>query len=141
MQDVSRGGSRSMTLDQIIEALCTRPRFAPQFTAWHTIPERTARYAAFPAGVDAALVHALGRTGIVQLYPHQAEAYDLVRGGADVTIVTPTASGKTLCYNLPVLDSILRDPQTRALYLFPTKALGADQVDELQTLIGVLAAD
>ena len=130
-----------MTLEQIIEALRTRPRFAPQFTAWHTIPERPADYEPFPSGIDARLVEALGRTGISQLYSHQAEAYRLVRGGSDVTVVTPTASGKTLCYNLPVLDAVLRDAQARALYLFPTKALGADQVDELQTLIRLLGAD
>jgi DEAD/DEAH box helicase domain-containing protein len=130
-----------MTLDQIIEALRTRPRFAPQFTAWHTIPERAGEYAPFPADLDPRLAQALGRTGITQLYSHQAETYRLVRGGCDVVVVTPTASGKTLCYNLPVLDTVLRDGQARALYLFPTKALGADQVDELQTLIGLLGAD
>jgi DEAD/DEAH box helicase domain-containing protein len=130
-----------MTLDQIIEALRTRPRFAPQFTAWHTIPGRAGEYAPFPADLDPRLAQALGRTGITQLYSHQAEAYRLVRDGRDVVVVTPTASGKTLCYNLPVLDTVLRDGQARALYLFPTKALGADQVDELQTLIGLLGAD
>ncbi|HEV2359069.1 MAG TPA: DEAD/DEAH box helicase [bacterium] len=130
-----------MTLDQIIEALHTRPRFAPQFTAWHTIPERPAEFAPFPPGLDARLLASLGRTGIRELYSHQAEAYRLVRGGADVVVVTPTASGKTLCYNLPVLDTVLREPEARALYLFPTKALGADQVDELQTVTGALGAD
>lgn len=130
-----------MTLDQVIEALRTRPRFAPQFTAWHTIPEHPAQYEPFPPDLDPRLVAALGRTGIAQLYTHQAEVYSLVRGGAHVAVVTPTASGKTLCYNLPVLDRIVRDGQTRALYLFPTKALGADQVDELQTLIGLLGTD
>ncbi|HKX18007.1 MAG TPA: DEAD/DEAH box helicase [bacterium] len=130
-----------MTLDQIIEALRTRPRFASHFTAWHTIPERPAEYTRFPSDIDIRLIEALARTGISHLYSHQAEAYRLVRGGSDVVVVTPTASGKTLCYNLPVLDTVLRDPQARALYLFPTKALGADQVDELQTLIRLLGAD
>ncbi|HET7264791.1 MAG TPA: DEAD/DEAH box helicase [bacterium] len=130
-----------MTLDQIIEALRARPRFSSHFTAWHTIPERTAQYEPFPSGIDVRLAEALGRTGITRLYSHQAEAYSRVRSGSDIVVVTPTASGKTLCYNLPVLDTALRDHQARALYLFPTKALGADQVDELQTLIHLLGAD
>src|SRR5687768_8778455 len=82
-----------------------------------------ASLAPFPAGFDSRLAAALRARGLEQLYSHQAEAIDHAVGGRNVVIVTPTASGKTLCYNAPVLQSILADPSTRALYLFPTKAL------------------
>lgn len=127
-----------MTLEQILEAFRTRPRFAPQFTAWRTLPARAARFAECPPGLDPRLTQALARCGIRELYTHQAQSYEEMRKGSDIVVVTPTASGKTLCYNLPVLDTILREDGPRALYLFPTKALGADQVDELQTLIAAL---
>ncbi len=130
-----------MNLEQILGAFRTRPRFAPQFTAWHTIPARPAQWAAFPPEMDPRLARALERRGIRRLYTHQAQAYEAVRRGADIAVVTPTASGKTLCYNLPVLDAILRDGGSRALYLFPTKALGADQVLELQGLIDALGVE
>jgi len=130
-----------MTLEQILDAYRTRPRFAPQFTAWRTLPEKSAQYAEFPSGIDPRLRRALAGCGISRLYTHQAQAYDSVGAGRDVVVVTPTASGKTLCYNLPVLDAILRGGGPRALYLFPTKALGADQVDELQQLIGTLGVE
>ncbi len=130
-----------MTLEQILESFRTRPRFAPQFTAWRTLPAKPAQYTAFPQALDPRLAQALARCGIQQLYSHQAQAYEAVRRGDDIVVVTPTASGKTLCYNLPVLDTILRGRGARALYLFPTKALGADQVDELQGLIGALGVE
>src|SRR5579884_3603909 len=136
-----RSKERSMNLEQILGAFRTRPRFAPQFTAWHTIPARPAQWAAFPPEMDPRLARALERRGIRRLYTHQAQAYEAVRRGADIAVVTPTASGKTLCYNLPVLDAILRDGGSRALYLFPTKALGADQVLELQGLIDALGVE
>jgi DEAD/DEAH box helicase domain-containing protein len=130
-----------MTLEQIVEALRTRDRFAPQFTAWHTFPEVPGRYEALPADLDPRLAYALQRRGIRQLYSHQAEAYRAVARGADIVVVTPTASGKTLCYNLPVVDAILKQGDARALYLFPTKALSGDQVDELQGLVDLLGVD
>src|SRR4029453_19301700 len=74
-------------------------------------------------------------------YTHQREAYDAARAGRDAVVVTPTASGKTLCYNLPVLDTILKEPDARALYLFPTKALAQDQLAELYGLVEALGAD
>jgi len=76
-----------------------------------------------------------------RLYKHQAQAIRFIRNGKDVVLVTPTASGKTLCYNLPVLQSILEEPETRALYLFPTKALAQDQMHEIYNLITDLKAD
>src|SRR3954467_1744104 len=85
-------------------------------------------------GGDERLVRALGSRGIEQLYTHQAEAFEHVLAGRHVVTITPTASGKTLCYNGPVLDAILKDPSTRALYLFPTKALAQDQLAELHAL-------
>ena len=98
-------------------------------------PAREARTATFPEWVEARLVEVYRRKGIAQLYTHQAEVAELVHAGKNVVVVTPTASGKTLCYNLPVLNQILADPATRALYLFPTKALAQDQLAELYSLI------
>jgi DEAD/DEAH box helicase domain-containing protein len=87
------------------------------------------------------LVEALRSRGIQQLYTHQVEALSAVLQGNSTVVVTPTASGKTLCYNLPVLQTLLADPEARALYMFPTKALAQDQMQELHGLITELQAD
>ena len=92
-------------------------------------------YTSLPGELDPRLVDALGRKGITQLYSHQAATYDAAAGGSDVVVTTPTASGKTLCFNLPILSSILREPDTRALYLYPTKALANDQLASLGELV------
>ena len=91
-------------------------------------PERPARFAGFPDALDPRLRTALEARGIRELYSHQREAWAHVTGGHDTVIVTPTASGKTLCYNLPVIDAALKTG-AKALYLFPTKALSQDQVE------------
>ncbi|HEY3885205.1 MAG TPA: DEAD/DEAH box helicase, partial [Vicinamibacterales bacterium] len=104
-------------------------------TATRRLPAVSAAYAPFPDETDPRLRAALSARGIEQLYTHQAEAFGHVLGGRNVVTVTPTASGKTLCYNAPVLDAILKDPSTRALYLFPTKALAQDQLAELHALV------
>jgi DEAD/DEAH box helicase domain-containing protein len=93
-----------------------------------------ARYAPFPDAFDSRLTRALASRRVEQLYTHQAEAIDHALAGRHVVVITPTASGKTLCYNAPVLNAILEDPSSRALYLFPTKALAQDQLAELQTM-------
>jgi DEAD/DEAH box helicase domain-containing protein len=103
-------------------------------TAVRRIPARSAEYAPFPEAVDARLREALTARGIEQLYTHQAAAIEHALAGRNVVITTPTASGKTLCYNAPVLSAVLRDPSARALYLFPTKALAQDQLAELHEL-------
>ncbi|MCG0237892.1 MAG: DEAD/DEAH box helicase [Firmicutes bacterium] len=103
-------------------------------THWEVLPAQPARYADFPPGLDPRLIEALAHRGIRRLYTHQAEAIAHALAGRSVVVVTPTASGKTLTYNLPVLSTILKEPAARALYLFPTKALAQDQVAELQEL-------
>ena len=103
-------------------------------TADRIIPACEASYAPFPDGVDPRLRSALAARGVVQPYVHQAEAISHVMAGRNVVVVTPTASGKTLCYNVPVLNAILEEPTARALYLFPTKALAQDQLAELHGL-------
>jgi DEAD/DEAH box helicase domain-containing protein len=107
-------------------------------TAVRRLPAVEATYAPFPDSVDPRLRAAFEARGVRQLYVHQAEAFSHVANGKHVVVTTPTASGKTLCYNLPVLDSILKNPATRALYLFPTKALAQDQMAELHELVGAL---
>jgi DEAD/DEAH box helicase domain-containing protein len=96
---------------------------------------RPAETERLPEGLDPALQSALIRRGIADLFVHQAEAFRLAQSGRNLVVVTPTASGKTLCYNLPVLNTLLRDPGARALYLFPTKALAEDQLHELQAAL------
>lgn len=97
-----------------------------------------AAYAPYPDGLDPRLRAVLEQRGIRQPYTHQAESYQQIAAGHDIVVTTPTASGKTLCYNLPVLDAVLKDPAGRALYLFPTKALAQDQMAELHELTGLL---
>ena len=110
-------------------------------TRWQVLPAREARFAPFPEGVDERIPAALKKHGVHQLYTHQAQAFASASRGEDFVVVTPTASGKTLCYNLPVLNEILHNPDARALYLFPTKALSADQVSELYELITLMDVD
>jgi DEAD/DEAH box helicase domain-containing protein len=104
-------------------------------------PAREGDFADIPPEVDPRLVDALEKRGIQRLYSHQAEAFDNIHAGRNVVIVTPTASGKTLCYNLPVLNTLLSDPGARALYLFPTKALAEDQLNELHGSIELMGSE
>ncbi len=105
------------------------------------IPARPPEYASIPDEVQAGLRHILEQRGIERLYIHQAESFRLAAGGDNVVVVTPTASGKTLCYNLPVLNRMLAEPEARALYLFPTKALAEDQLHELQSVIDSMGSE
>jgi DEAD/DEAH box helicase domain-containing protein len=116
-------------------------RFRENVRAVKHLPAAQGRFADYPDWVHPRLHQALEKRGIRRLYSHQAEAIEQVRRGRDVVLITPTASGKTLCYNLPVLQQILLEPDTRALYLFPTKALAQDQMHEIHGLIGELGAD
>ncbi len=104
-------------------------------------PAKQAEFAEFPAAIDERLQNVLRQRGIERLYSHQAEAFAHAEAGRNAVIVTPTASGKTLCYNLPVLNHLMRDRNARALYLFPTKALAEDQLDELHGLIEAMGSD
>jgi DEAD/DEAH box helicase domain-containing protein len=122
-------------LDRLTGGVAERPDTPDGWvTAVRRQPARAAEYAAFPEAVDARLRGVLQDRGIEMPYTHQAAAIEHVLAGRNVVITTPTASGKTLCYNVPVLSSVLRDPATRALYMFPTKALAQDQLAELHEL-------
>src|SRR5271170_521721 len=116
-------GSSLTRVREVLDSLAARDVSGEMLTAIRYFPAREAQWAEFPAWVHADLVAAYTAKGIRQLYTHQAIAAEAVHAGKNIVIVTPTASGKTLCYNLPVLNSVLEDPDTRALYLFPTKAL------------------
>ncbi|MBN1685206.1 MAG: DEAD/DEAH box helicase [Spirochaetales bacterium] len=118
-----------------IDLLKNDSSFTACVTHWEKIPAREGRYADFPRELKDDLVSILKKRGIDRLYSHQAGAYEAVRRGRDIVVVTPTASGKTLCYNLPVLQDLLEHPEYRALYLFPTKALSQDQQSELNEVI------
>jgi len=122
------------------------PRFDPgdfsgDITLDHVIPAADPIFAPLPSDLRPELIAALGRRGIERLYSHQAEAYNAVRSGRHLVVVTPTASGKTLCYNLPVLQRLLESPEKRALYIYPTKALAQDQLAELGALKAGLPID
>ena len=118
----------------VLDLLLEEPSLARGVVHHAVIPPRTAAYADMPAWLDPRIVAGLAGRGIQSLYTHQAEAIQAVHRGEDVVVVTPTASGKTLCYALPALQAIAQDPSARALFLFPTKALGQDQVTEFGAL-------
>ena len=119
---------------EVVEQLAARDTTGEVLTAIRHIPAREAQYAAIPEWVRPALAAAYADKGIKQLYTHQRAAADAVRAGRNLVVVTPTASGKTVCYNLPVINAVLENADTRALYLFPTKALAQDQLTELHDL-------
>lgn len=130
-----------MNVDQLIDSLKNDRSFMGCVTHWRTLPATEGRYAPLPEEMDDRLKQILRQKGIHRLYCHQAECYRLSRQKKDYVVVTPTASGKTLCYNLPVVSAILQNPDARALYLFPTKALSADQVSGLYDIIQQLDVD
>jgi len=125
-------------LGQILDELLISPSTGPCITATRHFPARDAVFTAFPDTLDPRLVDALRARGIDALYSHQARAWEVVAKGQHAVVVTPTASGKTLCYNLPVLQALVHQPDARALYLFPTKALAQDQLAELEQLAKLL---
>ncbi len=130
-----------MNVKQLTEQLRADSQFMKNVTRWEVIPPRAAVTRPFPSCLDVRLQPVLARRGIFELYVHQALSVEATARGEDVVVVTPTASGKTMCYNLPVLSAILENPDARALYLFPTKALSADQVSELHEMIEETGTD
>lgn len=138
--DTPRPSTALARVSQVLDAFAERDARGEILTAVRHYPARQARWSEFPEWVHQDLRGAYGAKGIRQLYTHQAAAAEAVHAGKNVVIVTPTASGKTLCYNLPVLHATLTDADTRALYLFPTKALAQDQLAELYDLNQRLAS-
>src|SRR5450759_3643944 len=120
--------------DAVLARLLEEPSLARGVVHHALLPARDADTVPLPAWVDPRIRGALAQQGIAALYTHQAEALAAVRSGRDVCVVTPTASGKSLCYELPVLQALAEDPSARALWLFPTKALGQDQVAAFRAL-------
>ena len=126
-------------LTEILQQWKNDPAFMSNVTRWEVIPASAGSFRDFPAYLEPQLIEALRGRGIEQLYSHQAAAIDCVNEGHHTVVVTPTASGKTLCYNLPVVSAMIKDSTSRALYLFPTKALSQDQVAELRDLTAGLS--
>lgn len=122
-------------VDLLVQAWQRSPDFPDLLAASRIIPKAEAQFDPFPPALHMQLVQALHSQGIQNLYSHQVEAFNQVAGGKNIVIATGTSSGKTLCYNLPVLQGWLKNPQQRALYLFPTKALTYDQLNGLQSLL------
>ncbi len=127
-----------MALERFRE-LSERPD-SPIRSIRHT-PAREAELVPVPETVHPVLSNALAKRGVAQLYSHQAAAFSSIESGKNVVVVTPTASGKTLCYNLPVWNRLLSDPQARAFYLFPTKALAEDQLAEFNAAVDAMGSD
>ncbi|ART76817.1 DEAD/DEAH box helicase [Sutcliffiella horikoshii] len=123
------------TIYEVIDWMKSEESIAKNIVHWETVPPKEAQTVPFPAQIDERLLKSLTERGINSLYTHQAAAFDAATNKKHFVAVTPTASGKTLCYNLPVLQKIVQNNDARALYLFPTKALAQDQKSELNEII------
>jgi len=128
-------------LQDILTDLKINDQFNENIVTWHTIEEKQAQTVPLPDDLHPVLKSALNGRGIEQLYTHQNAAYEKIMDRKSIVAVTPTASGKTLCYNLPVLQTILANPSARALYMFPTKALAQDQKSEINEIIQAAGVD
>jgi DEAD/DEAH box helicase domain-containing protein len=126
-----------LTIADFLERIVREREYKGQIRHIETIPAREASYGALAAPMPDVLANALAAAGVERLYSHQVEAIDAVRHGDNVVVVSGTASGKTLCYNIPVVETLLTDPTAKALYLFPTKALAQDQLKGLVRLAGL----
>ncbi|MGZ3495147.1 MAG: DEAD/DEAH box helicase, partial [Thermodesulfobacteriota bacterium] len=124
-----------MSIEEIVESWKRSRSISPCIRELRVFRKRDGQYRPFPEFIHPGIRKALEAEGIEKLYSHQVEAIEAVHQGKDIVVVSPTASGKTLCYNLPVLNTKLEIPLSKALYLFPTKALSQDQMFELQTSI------
>lgn len=124
-----------MSLRSVIDRLRGEVEFMGNVAAWERLPSRPARYADFPAGLDPRLIAALRRKGTAPLYTHQSAAVEAALAGDNVVLVTSTASGKSLAYLLPVMNSMLDDPEAKAMFLFPTKALAQDQATVMKDFV------
>jgi DEAD/DEAH box helicase domain-containing protein len=129
-----------MTVKNVLERLRLDAQFMSNVSAWERLPARPARHVPFPEAMHPRLINALHESGHAPLYSHQGAAIEAALAGENVVVVTGTASGKTLCYNVPVLQTLLDDPEARALYLFPTKALSQDQASVLGEFLSALGA-
>jgi DEAD/DEAH box helicase domain-containing protein len=125
-----------MSARENLEIILASPEFAPNIVVNRLLPAVEGSFSPFPPDLDGRIAAALRKRGVDRLYTHQAEVWEQARQGQNVVVVTPTASGKTLCYNLPCLQILLSDESARCLYLFPTKALSQDQQSELNELSG-----
>lgn len=119
--------SKKRTISQLVDEWQYDEEMKQNIVAMHTIDEKQAQYADFPSNLHPSIIKALHGRGIEQLYIHQRQAFDYAQQQKHFTAITPTASGKSYCYHLPVLQQILEDRSSRAIYLFPTKALAQDR--------------
>ncbi len=128
-------------VSEILDRLLDDPALARAVVAHRIVPAEPAHFAEVPPWVDQRIATGLAASGLERPWTHQAAAAEALHAGRDTVVVTPTASGKTLCYNLPVLQAVVEDPSARALYLFPTKALGQDQVAAFRALADASGLD
>jgi DEAD/DEAH box helicase domain-containing protein len=125
---------RKTAVDRLLSIWEQEKTIAENVVQWHDEAAREAELSNIPTDIHPALVDALQNLNIHQLYSHQVESWNSVKAGSNVVIVTGTASGKTLCYQLPILDAVLSDQKSTALFFFPTKALAQDQFQSLSTV-------
>jgi len=124
----SAGVPAKISASEYVESMITSPQFGPQVADWHYTPGRPSQWHPLPAYMPDTVAVMLRRLGLAQLYSHQIEALTVIAAGQSTVVATPTASGKTLIYNLPLFQAIVKDANARALYLFPLKALAQDQL-------------